>query len=154
MSSKQYFEQLPKKLKDFFYKYPPSVKYAVKPTSTHALDANPFLANKHPVTGKYHGAKYSARRMSDIYKLAYRFGVQDLLPQTNKQFFEEKYNNKKFMRGILTPKGHKHELNMEERMKRKAEGIANAEKILAEVKGSKYKRRMEKVQEKKRVGWV
>lgn len=118
------------------------------------MDANPFLANKHPVTGKYHGAKYSARRMSDIYKLAYRYGVQDLLPQTNKQFFEEKYNNKKFMRGILTPKGHKHELNMEERMKRKAEGIANAEKILAEVKGSKYKRRMEKVQEKKRVGWV
>ncbi|KAL3233033.1 Large ribosomal subunit protein mL59 [Nakaseomyces bracarensis] len=154
MSSKQYFEQLPKKLKDFFYKYPPSVKYASKPTSTHALDANPFLFNKHPVTGKYHDPIYSRRRMSDIYKLAHRYGVQEFLPPTDKKFFEEKYENKKFMRGILSPKGHKHENNMEERMRVKAQGIANAQKILEEAKGSKYKRKASQREEKKRVGWV
>lgn len=92
--------------------------------------------------------------MSDIYKLAYRYGVQDFLPPTNKKFFEEKYESKRLMKGVLSPKGHKHENNLEERMRAKAEGIANAQKILEEAKGSKYKRKAEKRNEKKRVGWV
>lgn len=67
---KQYFDLLPIQLKNFFKKYPPNMKYSDKPTLITAIDANPFLANKNPATGKYQEPKYSLRRMSDLYKLA------------------------------------------------------------------------------------
>lgn len=153
MSSKQLFDLLPSQLKSFFKKYPPSIQYATKPTSTHATDANPFLPNKHPVTGRYHDPKYSLRRMSDLYKMASLYGVEDLLPPRNKMFFEEKYDNKKMMKGVLMPKGHKHELVHDEKMAKMTEAIRNADKYIMEVKGSKYKRRLEKKQEEQRTTW-
>lgn len=49
--------------------------------------------------------------MSDIVKLASRYGVEDLLPvwQGVKLFHQEKYDKKQFMKGVLWPKLHKHE---------------------------------------------
>ncbi|AQZ09650.1 MRPL25 (YGR076C) [Zygosaccharomyces parabailii] len=153
MSSKQLFDLLPSQLKNFFKKYPPSIQYAAESTSTHAINANPFLPNKHPVTGCYHEPKYSLRRMSDLYKLASLYGVQVLLPPKNKMFFEEKYANKKMMKGVLLPKGHKHELMHDEKMAKMAEAIKNADKYIMEVKGSKYKRRLERKKEAERTTW-
>lgn len=153
MSSKQLFDLLPSQLRNFFKKYPPSIQYASKPTSTHAIDANPFLPNKHPVTNRYHDPKYSLRRMSDLYKMASLYGVQELLPPRNKMFFEEKYNNKKMMKGVLMPKGHKHELVHDEKMAKMADAIRNADRYILEVKGSKYRRRIERKQEEQKTTW-
>lgn len=146
MSSK-YFELLPRNLKNFFARYPPHIKYATTPVSTHAIEANPFLPNKHPVTQKYHNPVYSKRRMSDVYKLASRYGVVEFLPPIkDKLFFEEKYEKKTFMKGVLLPKGHRHELNKQERIKTMEKGIKDADESIAKVKGKKYYKRMEKKQ--------
>lgn len=153
MSSKQLFDMLPSQLKGFFKRYPPSIQYLTEPTSTYAINANPFLPNKHPVTGRYHEPKYSLRRMSELYKLASLYGVQELLPPRNKTFFEEKYANKKMMKGVLLPKGHKHELLHDEKMAKMAEAIKNADKYIMEVKGSKYRRRLERKLAGERSTW-
>lgn len=150
---KQYFRLLPDKLRTFFKKYPPNVKYSDKATSTGAIDANPFLANKHPITGKYHNPKYSLRRMSDLYKLAHQYGLQELLPPSNKLFFDEKYEKKKLMKGVLIPKGHKHELAQSEKMQKMREAIKNADQYILEVKGRKYMKKLEKRKEEKRPRW-
>ena len=150
---KQYFDLLPAQLKNFFKKYPPNVKYSDKPTVISAPDANPFLPNKNPVTGKYHEPNYSLRRMSDLYKLAYNYGIHDMLPPTKKLFFEEKYENKKFMKGVLLPKGHKHERIHEQKIAKMAEAIKNADQYIIDVKGSKYKRKLEQKQKEKARSW-
>ncbi|AET40032.1 mitochondrial 54S ribosomal protein mL59 Ecym_5268 [Eremothecium cymbalariae DBVPG len=143
-SMKQYFELLPPKLKSFFKKYPPHLNYSDRPVSTLLPTANPFLPNKHPVTGKYHEPKYSLRRMSDIYKLAYTYGIQDFLPPRNKLFFEEKYNQKKIVKGVIFPKGHKYELSHGMKMKKMEEAIKNADKYIVEARGSKYLKKLER----------
>ncbi|KAG0670064.1 54S ribosomal protein L25, mitochondrial [Maudiozyma exigua] len=153
MSAIKQFEALPKLLKQFFYRYPPHVKYSEKSVSTHALDANPFIANKHPVTLRYHDPVYSKRRMSALFKLAHRYGVNDLLPPIpDKLFFEEKYNQKKFMKGVLLPKGHKHELTKAARVEKMNKALENADNVIAAVKGKKFAKRLEKKQSKQ-VSW-
>lgn len=144
MSTKQFFDLLPSQLKNFFKRYPPSIQYAAKPTSTLAIEANPFLPNKHPVTGRHHESAYSLRRMSDLYKLASIYGVQDLLPPRKKMFFEEKYQNKKIMKGVLLPKGHKHELMREEKLAKMHEAIKNADKYIIEARGAQYMRKLQR----------
>ncbi|QLG71950.1 hypothetical protein HG535_0C03020 [Zygotorulaspora mrakii] len=144
MSSLQFFDMLPTQLKNFFKKYPPSIMFSTKPTSTHAIEANPFMPNKHPITKRYHEPKYSLRRMSDLYKVASLYGVQDFLPPMKKKFYEEKYENKKMMKGVLLPKGHKHELARDAKLAKMREAISNADRFILEVKGSKYKKKLEK----------
>lgn len=139
------FDQLPLILRNFFQKYLPAshVKYSDKPGLTTDADANPFLPNKHPITNKYHTAKYSLRRQSVLFKTAKRYGIEDLLPGLNKQFYEDKYNSKKFMKGVLRPKGHKHELAKDAKDEKVQKSMAAMnDKILA-VKGSKFKKRLE-----------
>ena len=112
MSSTRYFESLPLKLKNFFQRYPPGrSKYVTHPTDITNPKANPFLSNRNPITGKFRDPIYSRRRMSDIVKLAKRYGIEDLLPtwQPVKLFHMEKYEKKRFMKGVLWPKLHKHE---------------------------------------------
>ncbi|CAL9734448.1 large ribosomal subunit protein mL59 [Monosporozyma servazzii] len=110
--SAKYFETLPSKLKHFFEKYPPGKhRYVTHPTDITNPKANPFISNRHPITKTFRDPVYSARRMSDIVKLASRYGVEDLLPvwQGVKLFHQEKYDKKQFMKGVLWPKLHKHE---------------------------------------------
>ncbi|KAL6716461.1 hypothetical protein ACLMJK_006028 [Lecanora helva] len=45
---------------------------------------NPFQAQKHPVTGKWHDPVYSLRRQADLVKMARANGVEELLPYTVK----------------------------------------------------------------------
>lgn len=148
VSAKEAFEKLPKKLQTFFTKFPPPpIKtYATKQTFTNAPDANPFLPNIHPVTKKVHNPIYSLRRQSELYKLAYKFGIADLMPvmQNTKKLYQEKYDSKPTLKGVLNPKGHKWERTYDERKKRMADGIANADKVLIQYRGSKYKKRLER----------
>lgn len=150
---KQYFNLLPDKLRTFFKKFPPNVKYSDRPTLVNSPDANPFLPNKHPVTGRYHNPKYSLRRMSDLYKLAHQYGLQNLLPPNKKLFFEEKYDQKKLMKGVLLPKGHKYELRYDEKMKKMEEAIKNADQFILETRGKKYLKKIEKRKQKNHQSW-
>jgi large subunit ribosomal protein L25 len=106
MSTKQYIklaETLPPRLTRFFARYPPSpaiLSQAPSPISsvqgtpgstTDQISAaqelpypNPFKAQKHAVTGKWHDPKYSLRRQADLVKLARQNGVEELLPHTVK----------------------------------------------------------------------
>lgn len=151
------FQKLPFKLQRFFTRYPPSPfkTYAEETTSTLAEDANPFLYNRHPVTKKVHDPIYSMRRQSDLYKLAFKYGVADLLPNLNgnKKFFTEKYESKPALRGVLRPKGHKWERTMDQRKQKIKDAVANADDLIIAARGNKYKRRLEKRKEEK-ITWV
>ncbi|AGO12548.1 AaceriAER207Cp [[Ashbya] aceris (nom. inval.)] len=147
---KQYFELLPPRLKNFFKKYPPGVQYSAKPEFTTSPTANPFLPNKNPVTGRYQEPKYSLRRMSDLYKLAYNYGLQDMLPPSKKLFFEEKYEQKKLTKAVVFPKGEKHERMRAQRVAEMEEAIKNADQFILEARGAKYARRLERKKEKER----
>ncbi|CDR41532.1 CYFA0S07e03224g1_1 [Cyberlindnera fabianii] len=151
------FERLPETLQRFFERYPPAPfkQYATKPTLTTAEDANPFLANKHPVTQKYHQPKYSLRRQSELWKLAHHFGVADCLPQLqgDKSFYQEKYDANEFMRGQLRPKGHKYDKTKQQRRDKIQAAVEQADEKIIAVKGNKYKRLLER-RAKKSTTWI
>lgn len=150
------FRKLPQKLQTFFTRYPPApIKtYAAKPTFTDASDANPFLPNIHPITKTVHSPIYSLRKQSELYKMAYKFGIADLMPvmQNQKRLYKEKYDSKPLLKGVSSPKGHKWERTLAERKQKIAEGIANADNVLIQYRGSKYKRRLER-REKEKPTW-
>lgn len=141
-----YFAQLPKPLADFFAKYPPAPyrQYADKPTSTEALDANPFLPNRHPITQRVHDPVYSLRRQSDLYKAAYRYGIAHLLPKVsgNRKFYEEKYETKTPVQGSVRFKLSKSERKAPERQKEMEEALAKADELIAKARGARFKRRL------------
>lgn len=147
-----FFQQLPTPLAEFFQKYPPAPfrKYATESTSTEADDANPFLYNRNPVTKRVHDPVYSLRRQSDLYKAAYRYGIAHLLPPlvNGKKFYEDKYENKKPIRGSQKFKLTKSERNREDRQKEMDEAIANADELILKARGSKYRKRLEAKQKK------
>lgn len=134
-----YFYTLPSILQRFFTRYPPRPfkEYASKPVSTYAENANPFIANKHPITKRYHDPKYSMRRQSVLWKLAYRFGIQDALPPlgNGKKLYQDKYDNKKMMRGVLRPKGHRYDKAREAKDEQIKEALLHADEKIAERTG-------------------
>lgn len=151
------FAKLPLKLQNFFTKFPPApIKtYSEKPTLTNAADANPFLANRHPVTGRTHEPLYSLRRQSDLYKLAYKFGIADLMPKlaNGKKFYLEKQQSSPILKGVLYPKGHKWERTYADRKKKIADALAEVDNVLIKHRGTKYRKRLErrKLEEKQ---WI
>jgi large subunit ribosomal protein L25 len=151
-SGDPFFAQLPRPLATFLQKFPPAPfrTYSEKPTSTHAEDANPFLANKHPVTNKWHSPKYSLRRQSDLYKMAYRFGITHLLPKlaNDKKFYEEKYLTKVPPIGSLRFKLTKGERIAPLRQQEVDQALANADDTIAKAKGTKYRRKLDKKSER------
>ncbi|KAI9756590.1 MAG: hypothetical protein M4579_003767 [Chaenotheca gracillima] len=50
---------------------------------------NPFMPQKHPATGRWHGPVFSLRRQADLVKLARNHGVEELLPYTKKKTGEK-----------------------------------------------------------------
>lgn len=147
-----FFLQLPKPLAEFFTKYPPAPfrQYAEKSTSTDATDANPFIANRHPITKRLHDPIYSHRRQSDLYKAAYRYGITHLLPPlaNGKKFYEDKYENKTPVRGSHRFKLSKAERKAPERKQEMADALAKADEIIAKARGAKFRRRLEAKQKK------
>lgn len=98
-------EALPPRLSRFFARYPPQAilsSTTTSPSNTPSQDStiasadqikshqaalgfpNPFKAQKHPVTGKWHDPVFSLRRQADLVKLARKHGVEELLPHTVK----------------------------------------------------------------------
>ena len=55
-----------------------------KPGTEQQPVPNPFQAQKHPVTGRWHDPVFSLRRQADLVKLARGHGVEGLLPFTVK----------------------------------------------------------------------
>lgn len=157
LSSAEAFAKLPQKLQNFFTKFPPAPirEYADKPTATNAADANPFLPNRHPVTGRTHEPLYSLRRQSDLFKIAYKFGISDLMPPlaNGKKFFIEKQESSPILKGVLYPKGHKWERTYVARKKKIEDALAEVDDILIKHRGTKYRKRLErrKLEEKK---WI
>lgn len=133
LTAKEAFSKLPQKLHNFFIKYPPRpfAQYAEKPSTINDPTRNPFLPNKNADTGRWQGAKFSLRRSADLYKMAYKFGIHDLLPPLPKKFYEEKYNEKNWMKGVLKQKKHKWERELPEKLAAREEAIANMDATIA-----------------------
>lgn len=147
-----FFAQLPKPLQAFFEKYPPApyAEYSAVSTSTHAKDANPFLPNKHPVTNSWHDPVYSLRRQSDLYKMAYRFGVTHLLPPMKKKFYEEKHETKNVPIGSMKFKLTKSERAAPQRQAEIAQALSVADETIAKARGTKYKKKLQKKEGRER----
>ncbi|KAB5563470.1 hypothetical protein GE09DRAFT_1112603, partial [Coniochaeta sp. 2T2.1] len=120
----QLAKSLPPRLQTFFARYPaPAILPTGADPETHKTPyqqdtPNPFLATKHPVTGKYHDPIYSLRRQAEIVKLARENGVEELLPYTPKGTYERLGKRVEFglrVKGTgvgQKVKGHKHERQM------------------------------------------
>ena len=101
------------RLLKFFARYPPRVSSAGAPgaaattLNTSSADANhvpsetpsaepllqpskknPFVPKKSPLSGRWQGPVFSLRQQSDLYKLAAKQGVAELLPYTPKNLAE------------------------------------------------------------------
>lgn len=148
VSANPYFAELPVVLQNFFKKYPPAPfrTYSDKPTATNAPDANPFLANKHPITQNWHKPRYSMRRQADLWKAAYRFGIEHLLPNLlhNKTFYEQRYATAKPVRGQLFFKLSKGERAAPSREVEVKEATAKADSKILEKKGKRFEKFLER----------
>lgn len=151
LTAKEAFSKLPQKLHNFFIKFPPRPfqKYNDKPSTIDDKNLNPFLPNKNPETGKWHGSKYSLRRSSDLFKMAKKFGIEDLLPPIPKTFYEEKYNNKNWMRGVLKQKKQKWERELPEKLLAREKAIQNMDEIIIKSRPS-YKKQLLKRQQRRK----
>lgn len=107
-------QSLPPRLLRFFARYPPALSrptghaaasQLTTPLNTSAQDPNtplgetdithsrpeepkfrsPFRSHKHPVTGVWHGPRFSLRQQADLVKLARANGVEELLPYSKKK---------------------------------------------------------------------
>ncbi|EDK41629.1 hypothetical protein PGUG_05727 [Meyerozyma guilliermondii ATCC 6260] len=153
--SKDAFKHLPQKLHNFFVRYPPRpfAQYSSSPSTLDKPEMNPFLPNKNAQTGRWHGPKYSLRRSADLYKMAYKFGIADLLPPIpHKRFYADKYENKNWMRGVLFQKKHKWERQLPEKLAQRAEAIEKMDDIIVEARPT-YKKQLKKREQKKRTWW-
>lgn len=111
---------------------------------------NPFLPNKNTESGRWQEAKYSLRRSADLFKMARKFGIEDLLPPLpQKKFYEDKYANKNWMRGVLRPKGHKWQHALPEKLAAREKAIAEMDDIIVSARPS-YKKQIAKREKNKR----
>lgn len=154
LTPKEAFARLPQKLHNFFIKYPPRpfAEYASKPSVVLDPQMNPFLPNKNPESGRWHGAKYSLRRSADLFKMARKFGVHELLPPTPHRKFYDKYENKNWMRGVLNQKKHKWELALPEKIEQQKAAIAAMDETIVAVR-PKYKKQIQKREKNKKTWW-
>lgn len=151
LTAKEAFAKLPQKLHNFFIKYPPRPfkSYTEKPSTIDDVNLNPFLPNKNPETGKWHGAKFSLRRSSDLFKMARKFGIEDMLPTIPKSFYQDKYDNKNWMKGVLKQKKHKWERELPEKLAAREKAIAGMDEIIINARPS-YKRQLAKRERKRK----
>jgi hypothetical protein len=66
----------------------PSTEQGTTPITDGLPYPNPFRAQKHPITGKWHDPEFSLRRQADLIKLAREHGVEELLPPSVKSTAE------------------------------------------------------------------
>lgn len=152
LTPKEAFAKLPQKLHNFFIKYPPRpfATYLEKPSTLGDPLLNPFLPNKNTESGKWHEPKYSLRRSADLYKMAYKFGLQDLLPPIpHKRFYEDKYNHRDWVRLVSTRKGTQKQLEAPAKRAARDEAVKNMNDIIIAARPG-YKKQLKKQEKKKR----
>ncbi|RCK65955.1 54S ribosomal protein L25, mitochondrial [Candida viswanathii] len=145
LTSKEAFAKLPQALHNFFIKFPPRpfAQYATGPSKTTDPLKNPFFPNKNPETGRWQEPKYSRRRSADLFKMAKKFGIHDLLPPTPRKFHEDKYYNKNWVDSMVYPVDEVKLAAYEAKKKAREEAIANMDQIISEVRPN-YKKLLEK----------
>ncbi|ODV90762.1 hypothetical protein CANCADRAFT_2490 [Tortispora caseinolytica NRRL Y-17796] len=139
-------QRLPKQLYNFFVKYPPrTIKnppYSVKPgVSCFSEEMNPFLPSKHPESGHWRAPVYSRRRQVQLYRLAEKFNMADLLPLRKDGvpvIPSERVNRP--MKGLLRFKGNKAERAREDRQKKIEEGLQRTKEIFEKNVGRNRRR--------------
>lgn len=152
LSNKQAFDKLPKMLHNFFTRYPPRPygQYSEKPSVITDQHLNPFLPNKNPETGRWHGAKISLRRLADLFKTARKYGLESLLPPIpHKKFFEDKYYNKNWIRGVMFQKKQKWERELPEKLEKRRKALENMDATIVEARPT-YKKQLKKREQRKR----
>ncbi|RLV89767.1 54S ribosomal protein L25 mitochondrial [Spathaspora sp. JA1] len=151
LTPQQAFSKLPAKLHNFFIKYPPRPfgQYAAGKSTINDPNLNPFFPNKNVENGKWHEPVFSRRRSADLYKMAYKFGIHDLLPPMPRKFYQDKYDNKNWMRGVLWQKKSKWERELPAKLEARKEALENMDDIIIEKRPS-YRKQLEKQQQKKK----
>lgn len=154
LTAKEAFAKLPQKLHNFFIKYPPRpyATYSDKPSTIDDPQRNPFFPNKNPANGVWHSPRYSRRRSADLFKLAYKFGIHDLLPPTPRKFYDDKYDNKNWMRGLLFNKKKAWERKLPEKLAAREEALAKMDEKIATIRPG-YKKHLAKQAERKKNTW-
>ncbi|KAI1814368.1 hypothetical protein GGS20DRAFT_585545 [Poronia punctata] len=136
-------KQLHPRLQRFFAKYPPA---QILPTTTRlnsttvgdGATPNPFLPFKHPVTGRWHDPEFSLRRQAELVKLARNFGVEELMPFTNKgteQRIRHRVTHGLRVRGTgvgQVVKGHKHERMLATKMEKRRTAMLGMPRLVRE----------------------
>lgn len=152
------YNQLPSVLKGFFERYPPRQfkEYASNVVDKFSPNENPFLPTRNPVTKIVNPPKYNMKIQSKIFKMAYRFGVEDCLPplRNNKRFYEDKYENKPYMNGVLRPKGHKREREWPAKKARMDEAMEKRVDTIASTLGGKFKKRFAEAEKKSKRSFI
>lgn len=134
LTSKEGFDKLPQILHNFFIKHPPRPfkEYATEESSLNDPNLNPFLRAQNPITGKWYKPKYSSRRSAVLYKLAKKFGIQDLLPVRAKKLHEERYYNIQLLEGVRNPRLHKWEHDLPKKLEERKKALENMDNIIIE----------------------
>ncbi|GEQ71001.1 hypothetical protein JCM33374_g4682 [Metschnikowia sp. JCM 33374] len=152
LSPKEAFAKLPQKLHNFFIRYPPRpfASYSDKPSTISDPTCNPFLPNKNSDTGRWHSAKVSMRKSADLFKMARKYGLEELLPPIpHRKFYEDKYNNKNWMRGVLFQKKQKWERELPEKLEKRRIAMEKMDETILAARPS-YKKQLAKREQKKR----
>ncbi|KAI9865877.1 MAG: hypothetical protein M1813_001844 [Trichoglossum hirsutum] len=154
-------QSLPPRLLRFFARYPPPallraanpsliVADSASPTTSTASPpdaitatedatsayANPFQAQRCPLTGKWHDPVFSLRRQAELVKLARKHGVEELLPYTVKGT-EEKLRRRE-ERGLRVKgtgigqkvKGKEWERTLKQRLEKRRQAMMEMPKMI------------------------
>ncbi|KAA8901851.1 hypothetical protein FN846DRAFT_780900 [Sphaerosporella brunnea] len=117
---------LPARLTRFFARYPPG--------SSNDVRRNPFKPTVHPATGKWHNPVYSLRRQAELFKLARKYGVEELLPPSKKSSAErEAARARREARGLRV-RGHKEERTLKARIEVRRAAMERMPKLIEEWK--------------------
>lgn len=79
--------------------------------------------------------------------MARKFGIDDLLPPLPKKFYQEKYNDKNWMRGVLRQKKQKWERELPDKLVARETAIANMDQTIIKARPS-YKKQLQKRQQR------
>ncbi|KAI9676268.1 MAG: mRNA splicing protein prp28 [Trizodia sp. TS-e1964] len=131
-------KSLPPRLSNFFAKYPtpalleptPGTHPKSSPAPTDTTYFNPFKAQKHPITGRYHDPIFSLRRQADLVKLARAHGVEELLPFTIKGTAERlRRKEENGLRGQKV-KGKEWERTMKGRLQKRKQAMLDMPQLI------------------------
>ncbi|KAI9890010.1 MAG: hypothetical protein M1814_004526 [Vezdaea aestivalis] len=111
---------------------------------------SPFYPRWHPITKRFMGPVYSLRRQADLFKLARRQGVDELLPDSKKNpTTRTRLRQERGLRVRGTgegqrPKGKKWERTMDDRLEKRRKAMENMPRLIETWKTQGHGRYMRK----------